>query len=144
MQKLKKHLILKLKLKIIFKFIFSISQYRGLYPYMFRNSLITICSSLFIGIPVGLAFSYFMYKKAPLHKLFRITLFLPTIISSVVLTLVFRAFVEKFIPGLYGSPIGFLSKDAKTQFITLILYNIFFNPRIINFQRFSKMTCLML
>ena len=39
--------------------------------------------------------------------------------------MLFRAFVERFIPGLYGSPIGFLSKDANTQFITLIMYNIF-------------------
>ena len=54
------------------------------------NSLTLIPLSLFINLPLTVLFAYGIFKKVPLYNSFRIILFLPAIISSVVLCLAFR------------------------------------------------------
>ena len=54
------------------------------------NSLTLIPLSLIINLPLTVLFAYGIYKKLPLHNTFRIVLFLPAVISSVVLCLAFR------------------------------------------------------
>ncbi len=44
----------------------------------------------FIGIPIEVVMSYFFMKKIPATKVFRILFYLPTLLSSVVTTLVFN------------------------------------------------------
>lgn len=54
------------------------------------NSFTLIPLSLLINLPLTVLFAYGIYKKIPLHNAFRIVLFLPAIISAVVLCLAFR------------------------------------------------------
>lgn len=54
------------------------------------NSFTLIPLSLLINLPLTVLFAYGIYKKLPLHNTFRIVLFLPAIISAVVLCLAFR------------------------------------------------------
>lgn len=54
------------------------------------NSLSLIPLALLINLPLTVLFAYGIYKKIPLHNTFRIVLFLPAIISSVVLCLAYR------------------------------------------------------
>lgn len=73
-------------LKIIFgKKDRGILNYHGV-----LNSLTLIPLSLIINLPLTVLFAYGIYKKLPLHNTFRIVLFLPAVISSVVLCLAFR------------------------------------------------------
>ena len=73
-------------LKIIFgKKDRGILNYHGV-----LNSLTLIPRSLIINLPLTVLFAYGIYKKLPLHNTFRIVLFLPAVISSVVLCLAFR------------------------------------------------------
>ena len=58
--------------------------------YALLNSLSLIPLALFINMPLTLIFAYSIYKKVAGHAFFRITLFLPSVISTVVLCLVFR------------------------------------------------------
>lgn len=67
----------------------SIMFYRALV-----NSLSLAPLALLINLPLTLLFAYAIYKKILLHKFFRIVLFIPAIVSTVVLCLSFRAIVD--------------------------------------------------
>ena len=85
------------------------------------NSFKIYFCSLLIGTPLNLVFAYLMYKKIPGHGAFRIVLFLPQIISSLVISLMFRYFVEVAMPTLIGVNL-LVNKD--TAFNTMIFYCI--------------------
>ena len=89
----------------------------------FTNSFWLWLCVLVIGMPLNLIFAFFMYKKIPLSGFFRVVLFMPQIISTLVISLMFRYFVEN---GLSSLPFpGFnLLLDKKTAFPTMIFYNI--------------------
>lgn len=65
-----------------------------------KNSAILYLVGLLIATPLNIVFAYCIYKKVPLYGFFRVVLFLPSIISSVVLALTFKYFVEHGIPEL--------------------------------------------
>ena len=85
------------------------------------NSFKIYFCSLLIGTPLNLVFAYLMYKKIPGNGAFRIVLFLPQIISSLVISLMFRYFVEVAMPTLIGVNL-LVNKD--TAFNTMIFYCI--------------------
>ncbi len=62
-----------------------------------KNSLLLYVFTL-LGTVLALFFSYYIYKKAPLSGFYRTILFLPNIISSIVMVLMFKYFVERAIP----------------------------------------------
>ena len=104
------------------------------------NSLKIYACSLFIGMPLNLIFAFLMYKKIPGNGAFRIVLFLPQIISSLVISLMFRYFVESALPSLFGVNL-LQSKD--TAFNTIIFYCIWasFGSQIIIYTNaFSKIS----
>ncbi|MDD3999390.1 MAG: sugar ABC transporter permease [Bacilli bacterium] len=86
-----------------------------------KNSLKLYLATLAFGLPLNLIFSFFIYKKIPGHGSFRVVLFLPQIISSLVVSLMFRYFVEEFLASIIGYNL-LQSKD--TGFATLIFYCI--------------------
>lgn len=74
----------------IVKIIFGQKDRGVVNHYAILNSLSLIPLSLFINLPLTVLFAYAIYKKVALHSFFRITLFLPAVISSVVLCLSYR------------------------------------------------------
>ena len=86
---------------------------------------------LFIGTPLGLLFSYYIYKKLPFSGLFRVLLFMPSIISGIVMVAMFKFFVQDAVPiiseELFGvkMKIGWLSgrSPADTKFATIMFFN---------------------
>lgn len=54
------------------------------------NSFLWLPVNLLLLIPISLVCTYFLFKKVPGEKFFRIVFFLPSIISVVALTLLFR------------------------------------------------------
>lgn len=83
---------------------------------------------LVIGMPLALLFSFYIYKRMPLSGVFRVLLFMPSIISAIVMVAIFQQFVERFIPSvwqkLFGKEIQGLLENADTRFATIIFYNI--------------------
>ncbi len=67
----------------------------------FGRSLIAYAVSTFIGFPLNIVFAFVIYKKIPLANLFQIVLFLPSIISSMVITLMFKNFVNYIVPAVF-------------------------------------------
>ena len=50
--------------------------------------------SLVVGVPLGLFFSYYIFKKMPASGFFRVMLFLPSILSSIVLVSIYMSFMN--------------------------------------------------
>ncbi len=77
-------------------------------------------------------FSYYVYKKFIFSGIFKIFLFLPSMVSSVVLTLVFRTICNSVIPAMYYDATGItmgplLMTDPNQTFGFLVGYSIFFS-----------------
>lgn len=95
----------------------------------FANSIIVWILGLVITLPLGIIFAYYIYKKYCGYKVFRVLLFLPSIISASVLMIIFKYYADTFLPAVvnkifHTDYFGFLS-DKKTQFSAIVVYNIF-------------------
>ena len=89
---------------------------------MFLNSLLTYAVTLVVGITLALLFSYFIYKKMPLSNLFRVMLFMPNILSTLVMVLLFKYFTENAIPELFDNAFGGLLSTNDTAKPTLLFF----------------------
>lgn len=98
--------------------------------YMIWNSLVAWIVGL-SEIPVTLMFAFYCFKKYPAHSFFRVILFAPSIISSMVVCLLFKYTVNNMFPaivGLFGGKMeGLLVETAAptTQFTTVLLFGLF-------------------
>ena len=96
---------------------------------MFANSFLTYVVTLFVGLTLALLFSYFIYKKMPLSNMFRVMLFMPNILSTLVMALLFKYFSENAIPELFGNSIGGLLSTTKTAMPTLLFFLVWTGVR---------------
>ena len=92
-----------------------------------KVTLLTYVIGLLINMPLGLFFSYYMFKKMPGAGLFRVLLFMPSIISAAPLSVIFHEITYNLIgstPGVDGwIPFNFWLE--KNEFFTMILFNFF-------------------
>lgn len=88
----------------------------------FRNTFLTF-GITFITFPLKVLVSYFIYKKVPGHGFFRIVFFLPTIIFSVAVAMVFTNLVS--VDGALAQWIG----DA---------FNLGYTPDLLGDSRFAN------
>lgn len=101
--------------------VFRRSILYGFYMYLFTNV---------INTSMGLLLSYYIYKKYAFASFFRLILFLPSIISSVVLALLFKYIVNDVYEGLFSTEaqkvIGFMRSDTPEgpKFAMLLFYNV--------------------
>lgn len=72
-----------------FKTVFGILK---TYPSLLTNSLTLAFFSLFVGMPLAILFSFYIYKKRLFHGFYKVILFLPQIISGVVFALIVSNF----------------------------------------------------
>ncbi len=94
-----------------------------------KISLLGYALPLLIGTPLALLFSYYIYKGMFGSKFFRVALFVPSIVSSIVMTVVFQYFVDGAMAGIAakitGDPktLGLLS-NPDTRLGTILFYNL--------------------
>lgn len=55
-----------------------------------RNTLLFYFAGMIIGLPISILMSYFIYKKIPMYKTFRLVTYLPNIITSSALVILFK------------------------------------------------------
>ncbi|HCS94571.1 MAG TPA: hypothetical protein DIV38_02405 [Clostridiales bacterium] len=85
---------------------------------------------LFTGIntPLGLLFSYYISKKQFASGFFRVFLFLPSIICSVIMVLIYGNFVDVALPEivrvLTGKTVSGLMSTKSTRFFAVMFYNL--------------------
>lgn len=95
------------------------------------NTLLFWSCNEFIGVPIALFVSFFIYKKTMGHKIFRVIFFLPSILPQMVLVTAFAqvlapgGVVEKIVNFFGGElPIQGLLYEELTAKPTLIVYSL--------------------
>ncbi len=83
-----------------------------------------------VSVPLCLLFSFYIAKEAFGSSVFRVFLFLPSILSSLVLVTVYQFFVERAIPDivftLTKKTVEGLMQNEKTRYFGLMFFNIWF------------------
>ena len=91
------------------------------------NSLVVYLYSL-ITIPLGLLFSFYIAKKAKGHEFFKVMLFLPSILSALILVIMYKYICERLYPAImlefFDQKVQGLLADSETRFGALLFYNI--------------------
>ena len=111
-------------------FKYSLSQLLNEYELIqsFKNSIKAYVVGLVFGTGASLLFSYYIYKKGWLSGAFKVILFLPSIVSSVTMVIVFKYFVENAYPELmkilFNKEVEGLLANPATAFGTLLLYSV--------------------
>ena len=93
-----------------------------------KNSLIFESVNLFLVTPLTLIFAFYIYKKAFMAKFFKVMLFMPYILSEIIVATLYKYMTNNIIPYImqswFGVEIPQLLADAKTQMATAIVFNI--------------------
>lgn len=101
---------------------------QSLFRASFYNSIVAFMVGLVTGKVLALLFSFYIYKKFFGHKFFKVILFMPSIISSIVMVTIFLQFVESGIPNIMNQLFGIemlgLLANSKMTFGTILFYNI--------------------
>ena len=111
-----------------FKVAFERLQESG---FMFKNSIIFYLVNLFLGLGLAIIFSFYLAKQYVASGFFKTILFLPQVLSGLVLGILFNYVVEDVYVTLakqFSVPVegGLLSNpDTSTQYWTVVFYSIF-------------------
>ncbi len=116
------------------KFIFSTLQietvwnnlvYGNEIKELLSHSLIFYAFSLCVITPTALFFSYYIYKKYKFSEFFRVMLFVPTIISSLVVAFMYKFFIDRGVVEicrLFGKEIMPPLSDPSQSFTYILIY----------------------
>lgn len=95
-----------------------------------KTSFLSYFLKTVISMPLGLLFSYYIAKKLQGAKFFRIILFLPSILSTIVMVSLFKYFVNDAIPAFVEDITGktevlsLLSRTNGVQYSVIMFYNL--------------------
>lgn len=93
-----------------------------------KNSVYLFIYSICLSFPIHLLNAFYLYKKFAFHGTFTVFLFLPSIISSVIMVTMFKYFVDLGLPELFANlfhvELPNLIKDLRYGFFTQIVYLI--------------------
>lgn len=96
--------------------------------YLIVNSLKYFAVYLFVGVPLALIFSFYIYKGYRGSKFYKVILFLPNIISSLIFALLFKYIVTnvyvEVISKITSESVNGLLDSNNTKMATLTFYNI--------------------
>lgn len=67
----------------------SVSEPYSTFPKMVENSLMYFALNDLVIVPLSVILCYFLYKKVFLHQVFRVVFYLPSIVSMVVMVMVY-------------------------------------------------------
>lgn len=110
-----------------FKLFFDTIANEPFMKYSIRNTFIYFAISLFVLLPIQVLNAYYVYKKRFLGKFFKVMLFMPSILSTVVMVTIFRFFATSGLPELCRA-LGIAEPDQvfglKNGMTTMIVYTI--------------------
>ncbi len=93
------------------------------------NSLLASLFTVGVGICIALVFSLYIYHKQFGHKFFKVILFVPSIISSIVMVKMYAMFCDEALPdlieGLFGlTKVKGLLANLDTRWSAIIFFNL--------------------
>ncbi len=96
-----------------------------------KNSFIVYFVGLIVSMPLSILFSYYIFKNFFGSKVFKILLFLPSILSALMLCVLYRYFVDQALPEimlkLFGVKMLGLFANMDTEYVALMIAQILFN-----------------
>ena len=96
-----------------------------------KNSFLIYGIGLLVSIPVSVLFAYYIYKKFFGFKIFKLLLFLPSLLSILTLCVLYRYFADQAIPEvlqkLFGVKVTGLFSNVNTEFFALLFAFVFFS-----------------
>ena len=91
-----------------------------------KNSAILFCSTLTVSL-LCILITYFLWSGILGSGFFRVVLFLPQMISSMVFVCIGRYFIGNALPVIFNNPsLSNALYQQETQFITTLIYDMFF------------------
>ena len=125
-----------------FEIVFTSNNFKVAFSYFFSakggkmlwNSLQLLLSQLLIATPLGLLFSYYIAKEKKGAAFFRVMLYLPQVLSMVVLAALYQFVVNEVYP-IVAQTLGFKNADplllpltnTNVQFYTALVFTLWFS-----------------
>lgn len=111
-----------------FKNIFSDLKTEAVFSHALSNSLLVFVLGLLFGSTGSVLFSYYIFKNYPGSIIFKILLYVPHIVSSVVTVIMYKFFMEITVPEIYmlitGDSMQGLIANADTRKGVIIFFCI--------------------
>lgn len=94
----------------------------------FVNTLIFFFAGLLITLPLSFLMCYFLYKKVPGYRMYRIIFYLPSIIMGSVTAILFKYIISSNGPIslLFEGDVPYFLQSSEWAMPTLVFYTIFF------------------
>lgn len=113
-------------LKLVFSDLFTDVSMLG----SLKNTGILFGLTMFVGIPLPMVVSYYIYKKRFAHKFFSVILYLPSIMSTLALTIAYKYFCENAVPHIMLEYFGIRQQGLLTSYDTAygaaLIYTLWF------------------
>ena len=114
--------------------VFSLANFKDVWAILtaninlIKNSMVITILEMIFGLGLGIFFSFYIYKKYPGASFFKVILFLPSVLSGVILTLLFKYItgdVYVYLAKFFGAtnPVA-LFNDPEMQFFIVLFYAI--------------------
>ncbi|MBQ8428951.1 MAG: sugar ABC transporter permease [Clostridia bacterium] len=87
-----------------------------------KMSLLYYAATLLVSIPLGLLFAYYIFKKMPASKLFRVFLFIPSIMPAAAFVLTYKIVLNDASPVLLGNANW---RFDNNQLAYILFYNLY-------------------
>ena len=87
-----------------------------------RNSLLYLVLNILVVMPVSLLFSYYVYKKFRLSRLFKVIMFLTSIVCSTAMVIFYKCFVNDALGGLFGGSVIGPTYNPRQQTVLIVFY----------------------
>ena len=95
---------------------------------LIKNSAIQFAAGLFIGMPIQIMVAYVVFKQVPLSNVFKVMLFMPNIISSLVFVMCAKVLVQKGLPVLmHDEGLRLLNPYNSSSFYTVLIFGMWMN-----------------
>lgn len=94
------------------------------YAYRIGNSLLYLAINLGVSTPLVLLFSFYIYKKGPLHGFFKVMLFMPQVLSAVVFGLIYVCLTNDVYFFIAPSAKDNLLMNSNAQQWVIIAFNL--------------------
>lgn len=95
---------------------------------MIKNSAWQFLTGLLISMPLQIMVAYVVFKEVPLAGAYKVILFLPNIISSLVFVICGRELMELGIPLIVGDPkLGLLNQYTQKSFYSVLVFGMWMN-----------------
>lgn len=98
-----------------------------IFEYCWKNSIVFYGINVVSGTVFSLSFSYYIYKKRNCSNLFKTLLYLPAIVSSMTLTVIFKYFftlgIPAFVKNVFNVNILGWTDNFEIEYLMVIIYN---------------------